>query len=294
MGEDKIQWHPAFCSAVRLELSKDKNVLEYQNEYNLNSKPLQVDLLVIHKNTRKELDNQIGKLFRTYNVMEYKSPWKGVSIDSYFKTIAYACLYKAGGEDVDLRKQGDITISIVQERKPHKLFHILKNMGHTIEKVYEGIYYIYGQTVIFPTQVIVGKELDRKHHVWLKSLTGKLTKDEAQMLIESTNSLARKDDKENADSVLDVTIKANAGIFVELRKEAPEMCEALEELMADVIEKRVKEESDRVTQEVTQQVTQTISKNFAINLLSDGMTIDQVQKYTGLSKQEIKKLQKSL
>ena len=53
MGEEKIQWHPAFCSAVRLELSKDKNVLEYQNEYNLNSKPLQVDLLVIHKNTRK-------------------------------------------------------------------------------------------------------------------------------------------------------------------------------------------------------------------------------------------------
>lgn len=50
----KTQWHPAFCSAIRLELREDKEFLEYFNEYNLNTKPLQIDLLIIKKLCKKE------------------------------------------------------------------------------------------------------------------------------------------------------------------------------------------------------------------------------------------------
>lgn len=50
----KTQWHPAFCSAMRLELREDKEFLEYFNEYNLNTKPLQIDLLIIKKLCKKE------------------------------------------------------------------------------------------------------------------------------------------------------------------------------------------------------------------------------------------------
>ena len=49
MEDKRIQWHPAFCSAVRLELAENREDLDFYNEYNLNSKPLQADLLVIHK-----------------------------------------------------------------------------------------------------------------------------------------------------------------------------------------------------------------------------------------------------
>lgn len=45
MKNRKTQWHPAFCSAVRLELRADKQKLQYTNEYNLNAKPIQIDLL---------------------------------------------------------------------------------------------------------------------------------------------------------------------------------------------------------------------------------------------------------
>lgn len=38
----KTQWHPAFCAAIELELAADKGNLEYTNEYNLTSKPLQI------------------------------------------------------------------------------------------------------------------------------------------------------------------------------------------------------------------------------------------------------------
>lgn len=49
MEELKIQWHPAFCSAMELILKEDRDHLEFIREYNLNTKPLEVDLLVIKK-----------------------------------------------------------------------------------------------------------------------------------------------------------------------------------------------------------------------------------------------------
>ncbi len=39
--EVKTQWHPAFCSAVKLELIENKADLDYSNEYHLNSKLIQ-------------------------------------------------------------------------------------------------------------------------------------------------------------------------------------------------------------------------------------------------------------
>ena len=45
----KIQWYPAFAAAMDLELIQNRNDLIYEKEYNLNTKPLEIDLLVIKK-----------------------------------------------------------------------------------------------------------------------------------------------------------------------------------------------------------------------------------------------------
>lgn len=47
--EKKLQWHPAFCSAVKLELRKNMDDLIYEMEHNLNSKPILIDFPVIKK-----------------------------------------------------------------------------------------------------------------------------------------------------------------------------------------------------------------------------------------------------
>ena len=213
MEDKRIQWHPAFCSAVRLELAENREDLDFYNEYNLNSKPLQADLLVIHKQGQDEIKNTIGKLFRKHNIMEYKAPKDGINIDSYFKTIAYACLYKASGKEINERMQRDITVSIVQERKPQKLFAMLKSEGYVISNPYKGIYYVSGKYVLFPTQFIISKELDKGLHVWLTSLTEEMLSRDAKLLIESTSNLSRKEDKDNADSLLNVAIRANELTF---------------------------------------------------------------------------------
>ena len=310
MEDKRIQWHPAFCSAVRLELIENREDLEFYNEYNLNSKPLQADLLVIHKQGQDEIKNTIGKLFRKHNIMEYKAPKDGINIDSYFKTIAYACLYKASGKEINERMQKDITLSIVQERKPQKLFAMLRSEGYVISNPYKGIYYVSGKYVLFPTQFIISKELDKGLHVWLTSLTEEMLSKDAKLLIESTSNLSRKEDKDNADSLLNVAIRANELTFAILRREAPEMCEALEELMQPVIAEKLKKKEEEVTQQVTQQVTQRVtqqvtqqvteqvtmqvSNTIAVKLLEDNMPIELIEKYTGLTREEIETLRNSI
>lgn len=49
MNEIKIQWHPGFVAAINLELAENRDDLIYEKEYNLNTKPLEIDLLVIKK-----------------------------------------------------------------------------------------------------------------------------------------------------------------------------------------------------------------------------------------------------
>ena len=50
--EDNIQWHPAFCSAMELELRENKKDLQYIREYNLSKMPLKIDFLIIKKNQK--------------------------------------------------------------------------------------------------------------------------------------------------------------------------------------------------------------------------------------------------
>ena len=57
MKDKKIQWHPGFVAAMNLEFAQDRTGLIFEKEYNLNTKPLEVDLLVIKKRGFYE-DNQ--------------------------------------------------------------------------------------------------------------------------------------------------------------------------------------------------------------------------------------------
>lgn len=85
MEYTKIQWHPGFVTAVGMELREDRELLELESEHNLNRKPLEIDLLVIKKQPHAELNNEIGKLFRGHNIMEYKSPGDTLNVNTFYK-----------------------------------------------------------------------------------------------------------------------------------------------------------------------------------------------------------------
>ncbi len=193
-SEIKRQWHGPFCSAVRLELVENKGDVDFYNEYNLSSKPLQVDLLVIKKTEDVSINNEIGRIFRGHNLMEYKSPGDKMNVDTYYKVLGYTCFYKANGSYVDSIKEDDITISFVREECPRDLLGYFRKNGFTVEKKYPGIYYV-TRKGSFPMQVIVSGELDKELHIWLTSLTRNLQSSEAETLVYQIGRLEEKEDR---------------------------------------------------------------------------------------------------
>ena len=233
---------------MQLEFKEDREKLLFEKEHNLNTKPLQIDLLVIKKENASEyMGNEIGRLFRKYNVIEYKSPEQQLDVDVFYKAQSYAALYKSYGKVSNERKAKDITVSIVRDRKPEKLFQYFVKQDVIVENPFDGIYYILGE-VLFPTQIIVTKELNREHHTWLRSLTDKLEEKDMRRLLMYTSRLKGKQDKEFADSVLEVCFKANRQIIEKLKGDDT-MSEALLEIMEPLIEPIIAERIEPIIAE---------------------------------------------
>ena len=103
-----------------------------------------------------------------------------MSIDDFYKTIAYACLYKATkGRQADDIKAEEITISMFRERYPRELFQDIRTLGMVVELYQDGIYYIKGK-IPFQTQIIVTNQLNQQKHESLRVLSQKLIEEDAR------------------------------------------------------------------------------------------------------------------
>lgn len=236
--EDNIQWHPAFCSAMELELREYKKYLKYEREHNLSKMPLKIDFLVIRKKSDIIIKNDIGDFFLGNNIFEYKSPGDDVNAGTFYKALSYACLYKAEAGSVEEILNADITVSLVREQKPVKLLDQL-GKKYEVTKKSDGIYRISG--MLFPMQILVTKELNERTHVWVTSLTRTMDRTRAQRLLNNCSELEDDEDKRNADSVVNVASEANIELFKKMIQEGDQMCEELKEMLApEIVEFKIR------------------------------------------------------
>ena len=266
---EKLQWHPAFCAATELELRQDLDVLELIPEYNLSKKPLQIDLVIIKKmDWKRTLQNEIGHIMRGHNILEYKGPGDELTIDSFFKVIGYASLYKAQGIAVNKIPASEVTVSFFRNAYPKALFQELKKEGYILKKMYPGIYYVRGK-VPFPVQVVVTSQLERKAHCSLRVLTTQVEMRDAELFLEQIHYLESKNERSNIDSVLQVSVNANKQVYSLLRRQN-EMCEALRELMKDEIEKELENKLEQGEKlKLIRQVIKKLQKGNSVEETSD-------------------------
>ena len=236
-----IQWHPGFYGAAELEFLSNKGDLEFQREFNLSKEPIRMDLLIIKKLADVRIENELGHIFKKYNVAEFKSPDDALSIDDYYKTVGYACLYKGLGETVDQIPANELTISIFRESYPREMFEAMKNLGMEIKEQYPGIYYISGKQALFDTQIVVTKQLDKETHRTLRILSKHVREEDVRAFVEKAVRMSEPGDRNNVDAVLQVSVSANKEIFEAIRRCDKVMCEALRELMKEDLEQREQE-----------------------------------------------------
>ncbi len=272
----KLQWHPAFYAAAGLELQANHQEIQMIPEYNLSKEPIRIDLLIIKNDGQaKKIENEIGHIMRKYNVIEYKSPEDSMTIDDFYKTVGYACLYKGYGKTVNEIPLSELTVSLFREVYPRELLAMLEDAGHHIEEKYPGIYYV-TNNLPFPAQIVVTKQLSPESHSSLRILSEHAEKSDIERFLQSVQQYTSPEDRNNIDAVLQVSVTANYDLYQEVRRESI-MCQALQELMKDEIKEQIDEKIDETKNQLFLENVRSImeSLNFSAEQAMDVLQIPQ-------------------
>ena len=231
MDKKRLQWHPGFFAVLQIELEEERRFLRFYAEYNLTRKPLQIDVLVVRKETGRVIQKNIGRIFRQYNVGEYKGIKDDISINDFYKSIGYACLLQSNTERVQEILPSQVTVTLAGEHYPRSLHVFLeKAYGVHMEEEAPGIYYIKG--LLFPLQILVIRELSKEDNIWLSRLRSGLKPDEdIEVLMKEYKG---KEQNPLYETAMDLILRANWETCQEVEK----MCDALRELFADELEER--------------------------------------------------------
>ena len=214
-----------------------KNQLEYDKEHQLNTDPLKTDMLIIKKNPNVFIDKTIARIFKTYNIVEYKGPGDHLDIDTFHKLIAYAALFKSLGEAVDAIPGTEITASIFRYEKPEKLFSDLEKLGATVEEKYPAVYYV-TEFVYFPVQIVVIGEPQFKDYPFLKVLNRHVSLGDFKEILKQ--ELLHQGDRKNAGVIIDRVLEGNPDL-VKAIKEDENMSKELQEILQPAIDQKTLE-----------------------------------------------------
>lgn len=118
---DATYWHPAFYAGIQIELEDDADNLVFENEHQLGKKPMEIDVLIIKKETDRPVKKNIGRIFKKYNIIEYKSPDDSLSVDDFYKVYGYTCFYKADVQYADSIPAEELSITFVSGKYPRKM-----------------------------------------------------------------------------------------------------------------------------------------------------------------------------
>ena len=165
---------------------------------------------------------------------------------------------------MDTIKIDGITVSYVSKKYPRKLIQHLRTVrGYEIVQYAKGIWHIKGG--IFPMQLIVTSRLTAEENFWLKNLTNDLKrKEEAENLF---TEYGKHKDSNLHKSVMDLIMRANQKVFKEARGS---MCDALMELMQDVIQEKVEDGKLEGAQEkLFELIQKKVAKGKSVEQIAD-------------------------
>ena len=227
MADNLLQWHDGFHASLQIEFRGEAAQLEFYSEHELYKKALRVDTLVIKNSDDTPVQKKIGKIFRKYNLIEYKSPGDYLSINDFYKVYGYACLYQSNTEKTHEIAMKDVTITFVCSHYPRKMLKILKEERKIeAERIENGIYRLKNDSIAM--QILVTWQLSAEENRWLTSLTRNLP------MNENTKMLLREYQRNKGSilyqSAMDLIMQANKGIMEE---DGSMVCDVLKEIFAD-------------------------------------------------------------
>lgn len=236
--------HSFLISGLKIEWEEYQDILTFHPEYTLNTGPRRIDCLITKAPGSPAIPSPIARIFRQYNIVDYKSPDESMTTADFYKVLSYAYSLPAFLQYENILDE--MTVTLIAHRSPHKLVsHLLKKYGKVIEKKLPGLYHIHipighaaayspsGQACISShsqspqIQLVVLPKLPACEYIWLHSITNKLTPEVP--IRELSHICKNHSDDPDYQNFIDSFIRANNFL-----KEADSMyCDALYELFAD-------------------------------------------------------------
>lgn len=281
----RIRFHYGFYAAMKVEYDLMRANVTYEQEIQLGEDPIRLDFLIIKKNADVVLTDPIGEFFEAVNLFEYKSPEDTLSIDDFYKAVAYAFIYKGYGRKVDELPIKDMTLTLVRHSYPRELMKALEREGFTVEEKYNGIYRTNLHNL--KVQIIVSSRLLQGEYDGLQLLAKGCTKDAVISYAEKAVASGDGNIKTNAETVLGICLSINKDLNGQLEEDnAINITETINGIfkvaetqgMKQGIKKGIKEEKERV----------------ATDMLRNGEPLEKILQYSRLAEDTIRNIAKNL
>ena len=284
--EGRIKYHYGFYAAMRVEYELMHADLEYAQEIQLGEEPIRLDFLIIKKRPDVVLTDPIGEYFEAVNIFEYKSPEDGLSIDDFYKAIAYAFIYKGYNRKVDELPIEDITLTLVRHSYPRELMKALEKYGFTVEEQHPGIYRIGGITGL-KIQVIAPSRFTQGEYEGLHLLAKGCTEDAVVHYARKAAASENGNVKTNAETVIKTCLKINKDLNPQLKEDTVmDINKAIRGIFDVVEEEGIKKGIQKGINENKERV--------ATDMLRNGEPLEKVKMYSRLAEDTIRSLAKSL
>jgi hypothetical protein len=212
MSEERIDWHAAFYSAIQLELEDYRNMLEFNDEFQLTAGSLRIDVLIVKKKQDIIINKNIAAVFRLHNILEFKGPGDSFSIDDFNKTMAYCYLYAS----MNHLETSCLSLTIVETGYPREaLRKVSAGYGWAVTEAGTGIHLVSGAGMPFPIQIVESGKLPEEENLWIKNLNRNVS-------VQSLNKVLAESGKRKSESYmtafLETVVRANKGTLLEVLK----------------------------------------------------------------------------
>jgi len=232
-------WHAGFEALLRLDA---RNAIggtpQIEAEHRLGAAPPRVDFLVWLQEEGTYLPKEIYRIFRKFNIIEYKNPHDKLNQRVLHKAIGYAHLYAGLAEHEDDRPVNQITISIFRALKNPELFKQLEEAGQLTADEVRGIYHVTGLTE-FPMQVVIMTELMGDEYAGERALVdnNRANVEDIYYLLECAEKATDTSEKEHYRIILDLIESKNPETMEKIRRDNDMARSWLEILKPDLTER---------------------------------------------------------
>ena len=280
----RSDWHTAFDAFLHFATCRYKGIT-IRTEVEIGADAPRTDYVILTEDETQEFEEEIFKIFRKINILEYKNPHDSLNERVIYKIAGYANLLIGTAEHEGDIPAEQVTLSIFRAVKNPKLFKKLEASGKLRKTETPGIYHVTGITEL-PFQIVITSELEGEENAACRALTDKADEIDIKRVIDEVTNEPNDVVREYYRIFLNLLAEKNPKAFEEIRKDDYMKYPALMKVLEKEVNEKVNTAETAKEQETKVIDIKNVMDSFGVTIekAMDSLKIPQSQRetYAGL------------